>query len=222
LAWQLPKRLSRPVELPVAPRINFVGMAEPESTGNLGAGGRFTGAPVLAPQKSIGALPAMPPFETQPVQPLRPVIPLDVIVVVSAVPSPSTSFAAPASAIDGHGNGVENGSATGIDGNGGSGQAGYGSTTGAGRPDYRRSPRPQYPSLARQNGWEGTTILRVEVLVNGETGVVEVVESSGYRVLDDAAVEAVREARFEPARLEGVAVVCWVEVPITFRLNRGS
>jgi protein TonB len=75
--------------------------------------------------------------------------------------------------------------------------------------------------LARQNGWEGTTLVRVEILTDGLTGMVEVVGSSGHRVLDEAAVEAVRAARFEPARLEGVPTVCWVEVPITFRLNRG-
>jgi protein TonB len=51
--------------------------------------------------------------------------------------------------------------------------------------------------------------------------LVEVLESSGHQVLDDAARESVRSARFQPARAGGAATNSWVEVPISFRLHRG-
>jgi protein TonB len=81
-------------------------------------------------------------------------------------------------------------------------------------PNYQRPPQPRYPAQARQQGWEGTAVLRVEVRADGAPGAVLVLQSSGHPVLDDAAVVAVRGARFQ------VGQTAWVEVPITFRLNR--
>ncbi len=96
---------------------------------------------------------------------------------------------------------------------------GGGSAAGWRVPAYWRNPRPVYPVMARQNRWEGTTLLRVEVLSNGVTGTVEVRESSGHDLLDEAAVQAVRRWRFVAARENDVAVKAWVEVPIVFELE---
>jgi protein TonB len=43
--------------------------------------------------------------------------------------------------------------------------------------------------------------------------------SSGYDILDQAAVAAVRAWRFVPARLGGAAIEAWVRVPVAFRLT---
>ncbi|MCX7885648.1 MAG: energy transducer TonB, partial [Verrucomicrobiae bacterium] len=84
-----------------------------------------------------------------------------------------------------------------------------------------RTPQPFYPPLARQNGWEGTTVLRVEIRADGTVGAIQILQSTGYKVLDDAAIEAVRAAQFQPARQNGLPITSWVEIPVTFRLNRG-
>jgi protein TonB len=84
----------------------------------------------------------------------------------------------------------------------------------AGLPVYLRQPRPRYPMLARQQGWQGTALLRLEVRPDGRAGAVELVQSSGHEILDHAAIEAARNARFKNA------TNAWVEVPITFRLNQ--
>jgi protein TonB len=87
------------------------------------------------------------------------------------------------------------------------------------RPDYLNNPPPRYPRTARERGWEGTTLLRIEVLPDGTVGSIEVVQSSNHRLLDETSVEAARRWRFVPARLGGKTVRCFVEVPVTYRLT---
>lgn len=82
---------------------------------------------------------------------------------------------------------------------------------------FRREPR--YPSLAVRRGYEGTVLLRVRVLKNGQVEEVQVKETSGYRVLDKAARKAVELWRFTPALSGGKPVESWVLVPITFKLK---
>lgn len=84
---------------------------------------------------------------------------------------------------------------------------------------YLDNPPPRYPVVARQLGWEGTVILRVEVLDSGRAGHIQLAHSSGYDSLDQAAVNAVRQWRFVPARVGGQAVNEWVEVPVAYRLG---
>jgi protein TonB len=85
--------------------------------------------------------------------------------------------------------------------------------------NYLKNPRPAYPGLARRQGWEGTTLLRVQVSSAGRPGAIQVQRSSGRTALDDAAVEAVKRWSFVPATQGGNAVSGWVTVPIVFRLQ---
>jgi protein TonB len=80
---------------------------------------------------------------------------------------------------------------------------------------------PEYPALARRRGWEGTVVLRVRVDKNGHPADVEVSESSGYRMLDDAAQRAVRQWRFQPARSGAVSFASTVNIPVRFQLVDG-
>jgi protein TonB len=77
---------------------------------------------------------------------------------------------------------------------------------------------PSYPPSARRQGIEG--IVRVRVLVGPDGKVIQalVVKTSGYDALDEAALEAVVDWRFEPARRDGEPVRSWASVPIQFRL----
>jgi protein TonB len=62
-------------------------------------------------------------------------------------------------------------------------------------------------------------VLLIRVSAEGACLSVKVLESSGHAVLDRAAVAAVEQWRFTPARAEGGAVEAEVEVPIRFRLT---
>ena len=58
---------------------------------------------------------------------------------------------------------------------------------------------PVYPPLAQENGIEG----RMQVAPNNRIRLVEVAESSGSPLLDEAAVAAVRQYRFQAASRDG-------------------
>lgn len=81
------------------------------------------------------------------------------------------------------------------------------------------NPPPAYPARARRQGAEGTVLLRVLVSVQGLPDQVQIVSSSGHGLLDQAALDAVRQWRFKSAVRAGVTVPQWVEIPVTFRLD---
>jgi TonB family protein len=62
-------------------------------------------------------------------------------------------------------------------------------------------------------------LLTITIGADGAVERVEVDTSSGHEELDRAAVEAAEGWRFEPARLDGVAVAHEVRVPVEFRLT---
>jgi protein TonB len=87
-------------------------------------------------------------------------------------------------------------------------------------PHYLHNPVPSYPFLARRSGLEGVTVLSVEIRVDGKVAAVKVKRSSGYDVLDEAALIAVEKWVFEPALKRGIPVECPVDVPIRFALEK--
>lgn len=80
---------------------------------------------------------------------------------------------------------------------------------------------PIYPPAAKQAGLEGTVTLRIQILANGRPDEITITRSTGYSVLDDAAVAAVRKWLFIPAkdRNSGRAVTCTTTLPVSFRLH---
>ena len=81
------------------------------------------------------------------------------------------------------------------------------------------NPPPPYPWISRQRGEQGRVILDVEVTSEGRARQVRVKRSSGAPRLDQAALKAVRDWRFAPARRAGKPVAGRIDVPITFRLT---
>jgi protein TonB len=87
------------------------------------------------------------------------------------------------------------------------------------RPIYRKNPPPRYPGLARRKGYQGTVVLEVLVDERGKVGGLRVITSSGYAILDRAAVGAVENWLFEPGVREGEAVAMRVKIPVRFELD---
>ena len=85
--------------------------------------------------------------------------------------------------------------------------------------NYLKNPRPPYPSRALREGWEGTTVLKVQVSPAGKPSTIQVFKSSGRSVLDEAAQEAVKSWTFTPATQGGTPISGWVTVPIVFKLQ---
>jgi protein TonB len=86
-------------------------------------------------------------------------------------------------------------------------------------PRYRLNTPPTYPNLARKRGHQGTVVLQVFVNRQGRIDDIRLDESSGYSMLDRAAVNAVKKWIFEPGRRNNKTVSMWVRVPVTFRLK---
>ncbi|MBW1731710.1 MAG: energy transducer TonB [Deltaproteobacteria bacterium] len=87
------------------------------------------------------------------------------------------------------------------------------------RPEYLKNPPPFYPMIAKRRGYEGTVILEILVTKEGKVGDLRVFQSSGYRVLDKAAMRSVKGWSFEPGRRGDKRVDMWVKVPIRFVLR---
>jgi len=52
----------------------------------------------------------------------------------------------------------------------------------------------RYPPMARMNNWQGKVVLKFVVREDGTVENLEVVQSSGHTVLDEAAMETIRQA----------------------------
>lgn len=87
------------------------------------------------------------------------------------------------------------------------------------KPGYFQNRPPQYPQLAKKMHQEGLVMLMVEVNRKGMPVKVEVEQSSGYQLLDQAALEAVSHWRFQPELIGDIPIESRVTIPIRFRLE---
>lgn len=84
---------------------------------------------------------------------------------------------------------------------------------------YLKNPKPAYPKIALRRGMQGLVLLNVQVSPKGLPLSVLVKRSSGFVLLDKAALEAVKRWRFAPATRGGIPVMAKVDVPIRFSLK---
>jgi protein TonB len=81
-------------------------------------------------------------------------------------------------------------------------------------------PPPTYPKMAVTRGIEGTVVLRIHVDASGKPMEVSVEQSSGSRILDEAALRFVKAHwSFVPAQSGGQAIDAWGLVPIQYVLQ---
>ena len=87
-------------------------------------------------------------------------------------------------------------------------------------PRFREQPvKPAYPPRAAALDQQGEALVRVRVGPEGDQEEVLLWRSSGFELLDRAALATVRRWQFEPYRRDGIAFAAWVQVPIRFTLN---
>jgi TonB family protein len=80
---------------------------------------------------------------------------------------------------------------------------------------------PRLPEEARRQGVEGTVMVEAHILRDGSVGDVRVVKS--VPLLDEAAIDCVRQWEFKPALNGGKPVATWVSVPVRFdRMAAGN
>jgi len=76
------------------------------------------------------------------------------------------------------------------------------------------APQPDYPLAARQNRIQGSGIFRLVVKKDGRVSSIQVIKSTGSKILDHAAEKALLQWRFKPDTVQEL------NVPINFRLRR--
>ena len=81
---------------------------------------------------------------------------------------------------------------------------------------------PKYPRWARRQGWEGSTLLKVFISKEGHAKKVSVEKSSGHTILDEAAIAAVAQWKFHPAKELGVSVASELLIPIVFQIKENK
>jgi protein TonB len=86
-------------------------------------------------------------------------------------------------------------------------------------PNYLKNPEPPYPAAARRRHQEGVVLISVHVTAQGHAEKVAIKQSSGYSLLDEAALQAVRLWEFTPGRIGTMAVASEIEVPVHFALK---
>ena len=62
------------------------------------------------------------------------------------------------------------------------------------------NPSPEYPEMAIFLGYQGTAIVRIKVSAKGLNKGVEILRSSGHKMLDQSAAKALRNWRFTPSK----------------------
>jgi TonB family protein len=86
-----------------------------------------------------------------------------------------------------------------------------------GAPTKIRDVRPAYPQEAKAAGVQGIVILEVIIDPMGDVADAHVIKS--VPMLDEPALEAVRQWRFTPTLLNGEPVPVVMTVTVNFRLN---
>lgn len=85
------------------------------------------------------------------------------------------------------------------------------------KPQFLTPPaKPIYPAVARRRGQQGTVWLEILLSESGRQMQLSVVRSSGFQTLDEAAKVAVADWKLAPYRMNGVAVLSRVQVPVAF------
>jgi protein TonB len=135
--------------------------------------------------------------------------------------------AGPASNGTGVGGGIGSGSGGGIGSGTGPGVGpGYGGGMGGGifrvgggvsAPRVLEKPDPDYSEEARKAKYQGTVVLWLIVDSNGKPRDVRVARSLGMG-LDQKAMEAVKQWKFQPAMKDGTPVAVQINVEVNFRL----
>jgi len=88
---------------------------------------------------------------------------------------------------------------------------------GVSAPKALYAPDPEYSEEARKAKYQGTVVLWLVVDANGRPQQIRVQRALGMG-LDEKAIEAVKQWKFDPARKNGQAVPVMINVEVNFRL----
>ncbi|RYZ51833.1 MAG: energy transducer TonB [Proteobacteria bacterium] len=105
------------------------------------------------------------------------------------------------------------------EGGGAAGNEGQGESITEATSNYLSNPAPRYPPMSRRLGEEGKILFKVFVDTEGKVKDITIQQTSGFKRLDEAALEAIRGWTFTPARKGEEKVAAWVIIPFVWSLK---
>jgi len=88
-------------------------------------------------------------------------------------------------------------------------------------PEPIQLVKPEYPDLARRAGLTGLVVLRVLINTEGKP-VKTVVIKVENEIFIEPAKKAAMETLFKPAIQNGKPIMCWLNIPFRFSLNKDN
>jgi protein TonB len=98
-------------------------------------------------------------------------------------------------------------------------EAGYGPLTKPRVISSPRNPMDRYPRISIRHKEQGRTVLKLCISITGKVETTEVLKSSGYKRLDEAAADMSLDYVFSPATRDGTPVPVCLPYGINFRLG---
>jgi len=81
-------------------------------------------------------------------------------------------------------------------------------------PQLKTQIKPKYPTIAKKKGIKGKVYIKVYINEIGEA--TDVIILCGIDELNQAAIDAVKKAKYKPAKYKGEIVGVWVNLSISF------
>ena len=78
-----------------------------------------------------------------------------------------------------------------------------------------------YPRIAQLKNWQGTVTLNLKINKNGEINSISLLKSSGYSMLDNAALEVLNKIKNKNFLTQIVKTEKTIQLPVTYQLTEG-
>ena len=85
--------------------------------------------------------------------------------------------------------------------------------------EYLHNPKPVYPRISKHQGEQGKVVYRMNVGADGLPKSADLVKSSGFERLDQAAYKTVMSWRYAPGKRNGVPIAMSYDQVVTFVLD---
>lgn len=82
-------------------------------------------------------------------------------------------------------------------------------------------PYFSYPKLAVRRNWQGKVLLSLQVTSSGHIKKIQIAKSSGYNLLDQAAIKALSKIENLPYTSNWLATDIELNLPIIYKLTKG-
>lgn len=83
-----------------------------------------------------------------------------------------------------------------------------------------QSLEPEYPEFSRRKGEEGISVVRAKIAATGLVENVTLEKSSGFKHLDQSALEQVKQTKFSPAKKGLEAIYSEKKIVFNFTLKK--